>query len=159
MMLDARRDYLRYEAWMESGGDTTLASYVPRKARGRLSDVPEAHWEFLERCVPAHETESHLFVHATLHPRLALAEQPPYLLRWEKIAFHSPHASGKTMVCGHTRQRSGVPRDWGHAICIDTAASSGGWLTCLDVGRRWIWQADERGRKRDGALDEVARRR
>ena len=47
------------------------------------------------------------------------------------------------MVCGHTPQESGVPLSIGHAVCIDTLAHGGGWLTCLDVSSGTYWQANE----------------
>jgi len=50
------------------------------------------------------------------------------------------------MVCGHTLQLSGMPINIGHAICIDTWAYGGGWLTCLDVTTGRFWQAKSTGR-------------
>ena len=60
------------------------------------------------------------------------------------------------MVCGHTPQRSGLPRSIGHAACIDTHACRKGWLTCLDVGSGRWWQANQQGQTRGGWLDEEA---
>ena len=62
------------------------------------------------------------------------------------------HCSGKVMVCGHSEVRSGVPLNLGHAVCIDTRAYAGGWLTCLDVESGHYWQANERGGVREGEL-------
>ena len=61
--------------------------------------------------------------------------------------------SGKIMVCGHSAQRSGVPLNAGHAVCIDTRAyGRNGWLTCLDVASGRYWQADHKGRTRTAWL-------
>ena len=57
------------------------------------------------------------------------------------------------MVCGHTKQRSGRPRNWGHAVCIDTWVYGDGWLTCLDVRTGRYWQANQAGQTRTDYLD------
>jgi serine/threonine protein phosphatase 1 len=49
------------------------------------------------------------------------------------------------MICGHTSQKSGQIKSVGHAICIDTFAWGGGWLTCLDVDTGHYWQANNDG--------------
>jgi len=123
-------------------------------------DVPDEHWHFLEHvCVDWYEADTHVFVHANLHPGLALREQPTEWLHWEHISatwqrpyLHQPHYSGKTMVCGHTEQRGGFPLVLERVVCIDTWAYGGGWLTCLDVGSGDYWQANELGQTREGRL-------
>ena len=72
---------------------------------------------------------------------------------WESFNDPPPHESGKVMVCGHTSQKSGVPRNIGHAVCIDTWACGRGWLTCLDVGSGRYWQANQRGETRASWLE------
>jgi serine/threonine protein phosphatase 1 len=61
-----------------------------------------------------------------------------------------PHASGKTVIVGHTPQVDGEVLDLGHLICIDTFCCGGGWLTALEVHTREIWQTDRDGRLRGG---------
>ena len=79
------------------------------------------------------------------------------MLLWEKLYEPCGHASGKVMVCGHTRQLGGVPRNWGATVCIDTGAyEPQGWLTCLDVATGHYWQADQQGRRRAGFLEDPA---
>lgn len=154
MMLRARDDAALLKGWLACGGDATLASYSPFDDAGRLVDVPDAHWEFLESHTrPWYEADTHFFVHANAHPDLPLAEQPDFMLYWEGFHDPAPHESGKVMVCGHTPQPAGRPRSVGHAVCIDTHAHAGGWLTCLDVGTGRYWQANQRGATRDGWLD------
>jgi serine/threonine protein phosphatase 1 len=75
------------------------------------------------------------------------------MLFWEFFRPQQPHESGKTMVCGHTAQRSGWPCVLEHGVCIDTCAYGNGWLTCLDVGSGRLWQANQKGEVRDGWLD------
>ena len=155
MMLQARegRDA---RMWLACGGRQTLASYgVTSGSWDDLADVvPQVHWQFLEeRLVDWYETATHLFVHASVSPDLPLAEQPTYLLHWEKLDEPIAHCSGKVMVCGHTKQRGGVPLDLETTICIDTGAyEEDGWLTCLDVLSGRYWQANQRGQTRTGRL-------
>jgi serine/threonine protein phosphatase 1 len=155
MMLEARKGALEELEWRGFGGDATLASYAPRGALGKLSYVPAEHWEFLERrCLDWYEKEEHFFVHANADPDLPLEDQLCYQLHWEKLYKGRPHYSGKIMVCGHTPQKSGLPLNLGHAICLDTWIYGDGWLTCLDVGNGEIWQADREGKTRRGQLPD-----
>ena len=155
MMLEARNDTEEMRGWILCGGNTTLASYGDPHAEGRLENVPERHWQFLERdCVDWYETDTHLFVHANYDPDLEMADQPLYLLHWEPLFEARAHHSGKVVVCGHTKQRSGLPRNWGHTICIDTWVYGDGWLTCLEVETGRIWQANRRGELRRGWLPD-----
>lgn len=149
MMQAAAGDPRTYADWMTYGGDSTLRSYSRSGDAGRLADVPDAHWDLLENgCLPFFETEQAFFVHANAYPDLALEEQPDFIRYWEKFNDPPPHQSGKVMVCGHTPQKSGVPRSIGHAVCIDTWAHGAGWLTCLDALSGRYWQANEAGETR-----------
>lgn len=65
----------------------------------------------------------------------------------------APHESGKIMICGHTPQRSGLPRNIGHAICLDTWAHAGAWPTCLDISSGRYWQANQQRQTRAGFLE------
>ncbi len=134
-------------AW---GGGATLESYGP----GGLDDVPEEHWEFMRKAEPYFETETHIIVHANLEPEVPLAEQLPFALIHKKFGTPEPHCSGKTMICGHTAQKSHVPLDLGHAVCIDTDPGRGGWLTCLDTESGEYWQANFEGELRRGRLEQ-----
>jgi serine/threonine protein phosphatase 1 len=153
MMLSARHDPYALEAWLVSGGDAALASYGAPGVPGRIEDVPKEHWAFLEEEThPWHEIETHFFVHANAYADCPLEEQPDSVLYWERFDGQPPHESGKVMVCGHTPQRSGRPLSIGHAICLDTAACRGGWLTCLDVKSGFYWQANQLGYTRAGII-------
>ena len=168
MMLEARTGHDL--GWLEVGGRQTLSSYgiAQWKIDGLLegdgwcgdldellAKIPQPHWRFLEEdCLPYYETDNHIFVHANLYPHLSLDEQPDYMLYWERIVEPCAHVSGKTMICGHTRQKSGRPLDLGTTICLDTNVYDGGWLTCLDVHSGRIWQANERGETRTGWLGD-----
>ncbi|HEY9651246.1 MAG TPA: metallophosphoesterase family protein [Coleofasciculaceae cyanobacterium] len=152
--------------WLGKGGDATLASHAKfskadkKLAKpAKLADIPESHWDFIEStCVDWCETEHHFFVHANAHPDIPLAQQPNSMLFWEKFDNPAPHCSGKIMVCGHTSQRSGIPINLGHAICIDTRVYGKGWLTCLDVMSGRVWQANQAGNVRTAWINQFASR-
>lgn len=165
MMLAARQ--LTDPIWIACGGVSTLVSYGVSEeqiegaldgdgdVRQLLSAVPANHWRFLEEdCVPWYETEKHIFVHACADAELPLHQQSEDMLYWQKLIEPCSHVSGKTLICGHTRQKSGWPLDLGTTICIDTNIYDGGWLTCLDVHSGRIWQANERGETRTGWLGD-----
>jgi serine/threonine protein phosphatase 1 len=152
-MMAAYRTHLD-PTWLLCGGRETLASYAATGGKGTITDVPDHHWDFLEKgCRSWFETDSHFFVHANADANLPLVQQPGFLLYWEEFKDPPPHMSGKVMVCGHTEQRTGHPRSIGHAICIDTWAYGRGWLTCLDVITGAYWQANQLGGRRSGWLD------
>ncbi len=148
MLLDAREgDLALLEDWLAFGGEETLASYgcaLPQ-------EIPEEHVSFLENCVTYHETDGHLFLHASYLADVPLDWQPGYVLRWEPLRDRrpGPHMSGKLAIVGHTAQRDGEILDLGYLKCIDTCCYGGGWLTALDVETGRLWQADQEGRLRD----------
>jgi len=149
-MIEARESQKALDYWKRIGGEATLESYPG----GRLDGVPPDHWEFLvDGCRDWYETDSHIFVHATVDPKKDLADQPRETLHWERLDEKAkPHKSGKTVICGHTSQRDGSPLDLGHTICIDTGCVYGLWLTCLDVQSGRLWKANLRGEIREGHL-------
>jgi serine/threonine protein phosphatase 1 len=168
MMLGARE--IPDPFWLGFGGAATLLSYG--KTREEIDEVlahqwtfdtlleavPPRHWQFLAHdCRRYYESEHHFFVHGWADPHLPLDEQSDDTLYWEKLNEPSQHMSGKVMVCGHTRQKSGEPLDLGSTICIDTNVYEGGWLTCLEVQTGRLWQANEKGQTRKGWLDQGAK--
>jgi serine/threonine protein phosphatase 1 len=152
MMVEARhggRPELRM--WLGVGGLQAMQSYG---LSATIADVPAAHWDFLENClVDYYETDHVIFTHATVLCDLDLAEQPEDALRWGFFPDHMRHHSGKLVVCGHTSQKTGEPKVVPGAVCIDTFAHGGGWLTCLDVNEGRYWQTDMTGRRREGGLE------
>ncbi|MBI2191148.1 MAG: serine/threonine protein phosphatase [Planctomycetes bacterium] len=148
LMLSVRSDAHDLMAWLSFGGDKTLESYRPPKEGLDLKHVPDSHWAFLQSCADFHETDSHIFVHGAVEPHLPLARQDSEHLLWQKLQKPQPHISGKTVVCGHTAQKSGLPLDLGHTVCIDTYVYGSGSLTALDVDAGSIWQASQTGIRR-----------
>jgi serine/threonine protein phosphatase 1 len=151
MMVAAREGQSDYRFWMSFGGVEALESY----GVSTLDEVPESHWHFLRRLLlDWYETDAHVFVHANLNPKVPVEEQSTEWLHWQALhpIWHKPHLSGKTMICGHTEQRSGRPLALERAICIDTWAYGDGWLTCLDVDSGEYWQTNELGATRNERL-------
>jgi serine/threonine protein phosphatase 1 len=154
MMVRSRRDRNELRNWLSVGGTQAIGSYAGG-GRASFDDVPLEHWQFLEEGLyDFFETETHIFVHANLSPEYPLEEQSEMMLFWEFLAAPVRHQSGKVMVCGHSTQRTGLPRAWPTTVCLDTGAYAGGWLTCLDVHAKKYWQANQRGETRTGHLEE-----
>ena len=93
ILFDVRSGVEPFEEFLGMGGIATLDSYGPDRD---LSLIPIEHFEFLERCLNFHETDTHIFVHANYFPDLPMAEQPVGMLRWESLRATTPdpHESG-----------------------------------------------------------------
>ncbi len=155
MMLQCRTDFTLINEWLQLGGQETLDSYKTGERGAVFEDIPPEHWNFLEsNLIDWFETDRFIFVHGGLEPKLPLERQPVVPMRWMKFADPAPHCSGKTVICGHTHQASGWPRNIGHAVCIDTWVYGAGWLTCLDVDSGQFWQANQAGETRTSTLAE-----
>lgn len=152
MMIEARKDTLEANGWQSCGGLETIESYGALYRNDWAQYIPQDHWDFLDATRRFFETETHIFVHACVDPKMDMNEQPDWLLFWEFFDRIQPHKSGKKIICGHSPQRTGLIKDLGFAACIDTGAIYGGWLTCLDVTSGRYWQANEQGQTRDGIL-------
>lgn len=146
--LETKPDRERFLSGM-CGGQDTLDSYG-----GRFSDVPESHWNFMRNCQLFHELPQHILVHAGLEAHLTLEEQDRETYYYQRFHHQKPHCSGKTVVCGHTIQGD-LPTNQGHAICLDTCAYGGGWLTALDIESDQIWQSNEKGESRKFHLADL----
>jgi serine/threonine protein phosphatase 1 len=146
-MLLAARSGLHTMNWIRMGGLATLQSYG---TVFELNLIPDDHIKFLKSCLDYYETDTHIFVHANYEPHLPMTEQTAPTLRWKPLrnSIPEPHASGKTVIVGHTSQKSGEILDLGHVKCIDTCCYGRGWLTALDVHAEEVWQAGIEGNMR-----------
>lgn len=139
--------------WLRNGGAATLRSYgwkAGGKRRTVASWIPKDHQSFLRSCLPYFETHDHIFTHAGYVANLAMIDQPPLALRWRVVDAQTaePHVSGKTVIVGHSAQRTGKPLDVGYLKCVDTSCVRSGWLTGLDVSTGAIWQSNQQGQAR-----------
>jgi serine/threonine protein phosphatase 1 len=138
--------HLALQAWLQSGGQSTIASY----------SKPETLLENLDwlRSLPTHlDLEDIWLVHAGLHPDLPLHEQTAHEYCWIREEFHSmskPYFSDKLIITGHTITFTlpGVApgaiaqgQGW---IDIDTGAyhPKSGWLTAVDMTQRQVYQVN-----------------
>jgi serine/threonine protein phosphatase 1 len=144
MMFAAREREAAQRYWENCGGALTIDSY---HFGGRLSDIPEAHWQLLADCLPYYETDEFIFTHANYLPDEPMELQPGHELRWSVLEPKKvrPHLSCKTVFVGHTEQRDCEVLDLGFVVCIDTACWKYGWLTAIDVRTKHLWQASKWG--------------
>ena len=140
MMLDAVKESVTRDLWLQFGGQQTIESYG-----GDFANIPVEHLDFMRQCLPFYETEDHLFVHANYLPGSPLADQEDQIRYWTHLSDFQPgpHKSGKRVIVGHTPQTHGSILDFGHLVCIDTYCFGGGNLTAFDVFTNEIWQAKE----------------
>lgn len=155
MMQEARGSVHSMRSWAMSGGGETWDSYI-REYGGEdaIQSVPKKHWTFINDLKAYFETETHIFVHAAIDSDLQMSDQFDDVLFWADFASIGPHTSGKHVVCGHTSQKSGLPKTRSHATCIDTCACGSGWLTCLDVQTGRYYQANQQAETRSDWLTE-----
>jgi serine/threonine protein phosphatase 1 len=155
MMQAARAGSAELKMWLSVGGLQTLGSYGSAPGRtGTLSDVPQEHWSLLtEGLLNYHETDRFIFVHAGVHTDMHIDEQQDTFLHWEFLTDDMRHRSGKTVICGHTAQKSGEVKVIPGAVCIDTYAHGGGWLTALDATSGRYWQVNFMGKPREGRVE------
>jgi serine/threonine protein phosphatase 1 len=124
------------EMFLPNGGVQTLESYgisdeLPPAEIARL--FPPSHLEFLLNLKIVVETDTHIFVHAGLNPKLPMDYQLMEDVLWIRGEFlYEPHTFGKVIVFGHTPFHE-VVDDRPHKIGIDTGLVFGNKLTCLNV--------------------------
>jgi serine/threonine protein phosphatase 1 len=150
VLLNTLEDAGSLEYWMQCGGVSTLNSY---RFGGNLSDIPQAHLDFIRRGRDYYETEDFIFCHASPNSALPMQENSDYDLRWQVLdpTLVTPHVSGKTSIVGHTEQANREVLDLGFIRCLDTACWRYGWLTAMEVYTREIWQAQRFGAMREAS--------
>ena len=125
--------------WLQYGGDTTLSSFGVTK----VHDIPEHYIDWIARCPFYVETDTAIFIHASLDPELALDQQNSDQLLWCHNRTPLRHCSNKRIYCGHTP--NAVPIITPHWVSLDTGITRGGYLSCLEIGRDILVQADRFG--------------
>lgn len=155
LMLQSQTSLSQSEFWDSVGGKEALASYQTHIGEAWQTRIPAAHWSFMEATRLCFEDDRNVFVHGYVDARVTLASQDPHKLLWGRCHGMDPLPSGKRVICGHTAHKDGVIGRYNWGVCIDTAACSGGWLTCLDPATGDYWQADEQGKTQTGRLETV----
>jgi serine/threonine protein phosphatase 1 len=148
MLLQALESDSALRSWLDLGGDQTLLSYP----YDGVNIIDPAHVTFMRDCFNYFETDDFIFAHANCDPDLPMDRQASLKLRWEFLDpdRQRPHASGKTVIVGHTPQTNGEVLDIGHLVCIDTDCSRGGWLTGLELKTGQAIQVNQGGDRRAG---------
>jgi serine/threonine protein phosphatase 1 len=143
---DSKVSQLGLRAWLQSGGQSTVASY----------SKPEELLENLDwiRSLPAHLDLGDIWlVHAGLHPNLPLHEQTTHECCWIREEFHSmktPYFPDKLIITGHTITFTfpgvspGLLAQGQGWMDIDTGAyhPRSGWLTGVDMTNQQVYQVN-----------------
>lgn len=136
------------ELYLYNGGDTTLASYgLDRNAPPRevLKAIPREHLQFFEESEHGVLLAEFLFVHAGIHPYMAVNEQRLEDVLWIRNEFiMSIHELGKTVVFGHTPFHE-VFFNLPYKIGIDTGLVYGNRLTCIELVDGKLFQVAKDG--------------
>jgi serine/threonine protein phosphatase 1 len=157
---DSKVSHLALQAWLQSGGQSTVASY----------SKPEILLENLDwmRTLPTHLDLGDIWLaHAGVHPKLPIQEQTAHEYCWIREEFHSmtePYFPDKLIITGHTITFTlpgvapGMLAQGSGWLDIDTGAyhPRSGWLTGVDITHRQVYQVNVFQRKlRTLPLDEV----
>lgn len=133
-------EYIKF--WLRFGGVAALESFGLPADASSIHRIPTKYRRWLRSLVPYHETDNFIFCHGSPSRDIPMKAQRGDL-RWRFLNKEDGrHLSGKTIICGHSEQRSGEVWQQEGLICIDTFAHGGGNLTALEVidkdsGRVW----------------------
>lgn len=146
-LVDGLTDARSWQAWLCSGGDTTIDSYI------ETGMMPYKHLEWM-RSLPTHLDLGDIWlVHAGVHPTIPIDQQSSEQLCWIRKEFHNisqPYFPDKLIITGHTITftfegvRPGeLVRGQGW-LDIDTGAyhPKSGWLTGFDLNYRRVYQVN-----------------
>lgn len=138
-----------FNSWIMNGGNTCLKSYLRDglyldKTSEIIEEMFIDHGDFFKNLKLTYETENHIFVHGFLAHEQDVEDQEEWQCLWGRFKDIYPHKSGKTVVCGHSIQRSGVTND-GFRICIDTGSFLlDGYITAMVIDGEKEYFVDSR---------------
>lgn len=164
MMVDAflTDDPMNVKRWFYNGGIKTLQNYgyniekddakywytteeMPEPLQ--MNDEIREHIEFLQQLHHYYETDTHIFVHAGVHPTSPVEETDLQTLVWIREEFHQGYNGEKTVVFGHTpvkhlHKSEEVYFGRNKIIGIDGGCAYGGRLYCLEVSSSKVMYVD-----------------
>jgi len=135
------------QRWINSGGDSTVASYE------NSFEALRADLEWIEN-LPLYIDLGYVWlVHAGLNPNLGVASQTKEECCWSRGIFHqmrSPYFADKQIIVGHTMTFTFSEVSPGQLVegpgwsNIDTGAydARSGWLTALDWDNQMVYQVN-----------------
>jgi serine/threonine protein phosphatase 1 len=138
------------QAWLFSGGQTTLVSYQDLYGE---PGIPHTHFDWF-RSLPLYvDWGDYWIVHAGVDPTLPLDNQGIQQCCWIREPFHrctQPYFADKTIVTGHTITFTLPGVEPGKIACglgwmdIDTGAyhPRSGWLTGVDLTNSLVYQVN-----------------
>ena len=163
MMIDAfNGDPKNLKRWYYNGGIKTLQNYgyVIEKEESeywyntdempeliQMNDDIRTHIELLKEFPYYYETDTHVFVHAGVHPELPLESTESHTLVWIREEFHKGYKGEKTIIFGHTptkylHESNDVYFGDNNIIGIDGGCAYGGRLYCLEVGSSQVFYVE-----------------
>ncbi|MGE5656196.1 MAG: metallophosphoesterase family protein [Actinomycetota bacterium] len=140
-------DSRAWQAWLYSGGEATIASYVD------TGIMPQQHLAWM-RSLPTYLDLGDIWLaHAGVDPKLPLDQQSANQLCWIRGEFHritEPYFPNKLIITGHTITFTFESVEPGELVQgagwldIDTGAyhPKSGWLTGYDVSYRRVYQVN-----------------
>ncbi len=127
-------------SFLVNGGGETLDNYMQNIDRSKDLVIPPSHIDFLQSLRLYYETDSYIFVHAGLAPKVPLDQQREKDLLWIRDSFiHSTYDFGKIVIFGHTPFNE--PFVTKNKIGIDTGAVYGNKLTCIELPAQEFYSA------------------
>jgi serine/threonine protein phosphatase 1 len=135
------------QRWINSGGDSTVASYE------NSFEALRADLEWIENLPLYIDLSNVWLVHAGLNPNLGVASQTKEECCWSRGIFHqirSPYFADKQIIVGHTMTFTFSEVSPGQLVegpgwsNIDTGAYDvrSGWLTALDWDNQMVYQVN-----------------
>lgn len=159
---DVGKNTSAWQAWLYSGGHSTIASYQ------EVAIMPRDHLQWMRSLPVFLDLGDVWLVHAGINPHLPLSQQTEAQFCWIRREFHNipkPYFNDKLIIIGHTITFTfdGVEpgslvqgQGW---LGIDTGVyhAKSGWLTGLDIDNHKVYQVNVlRGNKvRVLPLEEV----
>ena len=128
LLFKSHEDPLLVSAWLESGGNATLASYGVEDPE----NLPDDILLWASTLATVHEDARRYYVHAGFRPGVPAPDPDIETRLWIREPFLSAdHDFGKHVVHGHTPCMDGKPDVRHHRTNVDTAA---GWGRALTAG-------------------------
>lgn len=128
------RDPDIWKLWEINGARSTLKSYEG------IENIPKGHVEFIRSTKIYYTQDEYFFVHAGVKPNKPIKEQKSEDMLWirEEFIYSDNPLKDYIVVFGHTPMEK--PLIMSDKIGIDTGCIYGGYLTCIRLNDKKIFQ-------------------